>query len=200
MKTPLTFVIELLRNKLKKSIAHIARVQTGVFAKPLETGEVVYLQARHFDEHGSLIGQLYPDLSASEVSDKHLLNGGDVLFAAKGIKNFATVHESHNLPAVASTSFLVLRINQQVVLPEYLAWFLNLDETLTHLRAKAKGTSIPSITKADMMALEIPVIPMERQQLIVHLQHLGRREVQLRMAILQKRQQWINQQITHNLR
>jgi hypothetical protein len=184
---------------LKTSIGHIAQVQTGVFAKPAETGEVVYLQARHFDEHGSLLGELYPDLPSAEVSDKHLLKGGDVLFAAKGIKNFATVYESHNPPAVASTSFLVLRIQQQEILPEYLAWFLNLDDTMGKLRALAKGTAIPSITKADMMALEIPLIPMDRQQLIVRLQALGQREVQLRMAILQKRQQWINQQISNNL-
>jgi hypothetical protein len=184
---------------LKASVGHIARIQTGVFAKPAETGEIVYLQARHFDEHGSLLGELYPDLPSAEVSDKHLLKGGDVLFAAKGVKNFATVYESHNLPAVASTSFLVLRINQQEIIPEYLAWFLNLDDTMGKLRVLAKGTSIPSITKADMMALEIPLIPISRQQQIVHLQKLVHREVQLRMAILQKRQQWIHQQIFHNL-
>jgi hypothetical protein len=54
-----------------------------------------------------------------------MLKDGDVLFAAKGTKNFAAVFENHNEPSVASTSFFVIRPTDKKVLPQYLAWFLN---------------------------------------------------------------------------
>ena len=112
---------------MKKLIKDTAYIQTGLFAKPSGTGELVYLQSKHFDEYGQLHALLHPDLDADGISDKHLLRDGDVLFAAKGTKNFATVFENHHEPAVASTSFFVIRPTDKNLLPQYLAWILNAD-------------------------------------------------------------------------
>ena len=76
-----------MRVKLK----HISFIQTGVFAKPVKEGQIVYLQSKHFDENGILKTSLYPDLKAEDISEKHLLNNGDIIFAAKGTKNFAAL-------------------------------------------------------------------------------------------------------------
>ena len=152
---------------MKSKIQDIATLQTGLFAKPLAFGEVVYLQAKHFDEQGNLSETLHPDLSIEDISAKHLLRAGDVLFAAKGTKNFAAVYEEHNLPAVASTSFFVIRLFDSNVLPEYLAWFLNNLNTQASLKAQAMGTSIPSISKVVLEELEIPVPTIEMQKSVV---------------------------------
>ena len=97
----------LKKNILKTLIKNITTIQTGLFAKPSGSGDLVYLQSKHFDEFGQLQTVLHPDLKAESISEKHLLKEGDVLFAAKGNKNFATVFENHNEAAVASTSFFV---------------------------------------------------------------------------------------------
>lgn len=157
---------------MKSKIQDIATLQTGLFAKPLAIGEVVYLQAKHFDEQGNLSATLHPDLSKEDFSQKHLLRAGDVLFAAKGTKNFAAVYEAHNLPAVASTSFFVIRLFDSNVLPEYLAWFLNNQSTQVSLKAQAMGTSIPSISKVVLEELEIPVPTIEKQKSVVAISKL----------------------------
>ena len=90
---------------MKKILKDIATIQTGIFGKTESKGDIVYLQAKHFSETGQLHTILHPDLKADNITDKHLLRTGDVLFAAKGTKNFAAVFENHNEPAVASTSF-----------------------------------------------------------------------------------------------
>lgn len=157
---------------MKSKIQDIATLQTGLFAKPLAMGEVVYLQAKHFDDQGNLSATLHPDLSMEGFSQKHLLRAGDVLFAAKGTKNFAAVYEAHNLPAVASTSFFVIRLFDSKVLPEYLSWFLNNQNTQASLKAQAMGTSIPSISKVVLEELEIPVPTIEKQKSIVAISKL----------------------------
>jgi hypothetical protein len=141
---------------LKTALKHITNIQTGVFAKPINEGEIVYLQAKHFDETGQLISFLHPDLLAENISGKHLLQQGDVLFAAKGTKNFAVWYESlpaghtgKNLPAVASTSFFVIRLKENTidkVLPEYLAWYINQPVSQKFLKGNAMGTFIVSIS------------------------------------------------------
>ncbi len=191
----------LLKNKfLKKQLKHISTIQTGLFAKPSGSGNVVYLQSKHFDENGLLQTVLHPDLLAEGISEKHLLKDGDVLFAAKGTKNFAAVFENHNEPSVASTSFFVLRLIDKNVLPQYLAWFLNIHTTQTLLKGQAIGTSIPSISKQVLGNLEIAVPDMETQKAILQITKLRNKEKSLKQKIETLREKQIQQQIINAIK
>jgi restriction endonuclease S subunit len=178
----------------------IASIQTGLFAKPSGSGEVVYLQAKHFDENGRLLSTLSPDLEYREVSGKHLLRAGDVLFAAKGTKNFATVYENHNPPAVASTSFFVIRAFQNTVLPDFLSWYLNNAAIQAIIKAQAKGTAIPSISKNTLENLEIPIPSIPIQQSILQIAKLRNKEKALKEQIERLREKQIQQQITNAIK
>lgn len=185
---------------MKTLIKDITNLQTGLFAKPAGVGDLVYLQSKHFNEKGELYANLYPDLPAEGISEKHLLKNGDVLFAAKGAKNFAAVLENHNLPAVASTSFFVLRINNGEVLPHYLAWFLNHPATLAILKGQAIGTSIPSISKQVLEEIEIPVPALEIQDIIIRLNKLRNKEKELKQRIESLREKQIQQKILNAIK
>ncbi len=128
-----------------------------------------------------------------------MLNAGDVLFAAKGTKNFAAVYEGNNPPAVASTSFFVIRMTDQNVVPEFLAWFLNHPQTQSQLKGKAKGTAIPSITKSVLANLELVIPALDKQKRIVRLAQLLVQEIDLRERILFQRKQLIEHQIINTL-
>jgi len=185
---------------LKTLIKDITHIQTGLFAKPSGVGELVYLQSKHFDEHGQLHSVLHPDLIAKGISEKHLLKDGDVLFAAKGTKNFAAVFENHNEPSVASTSFFVIRPTDKKLLPQYLAWFLNNHNTQTLLKGQAIGTSIPSISKQVLENLEIAVPDIEIQKSILQITKLRNKEKSLKQEIEILREKQIQQQIINAIK
>jgi len=185
---------------LKKLIKEISSLQTGYFGKPSGKGNVVYLQSKHFNEYGQLQNILYPDLEADNISEKHLLKEGDVLFAAKGTKNFAAVFENHNEPAVASTSFFVIKLMDVRILPHYLTWFLNSYETQTLLKGQAIGTSIPSISKQVLENLEISVPNIETQEAILQITKLRNREKALKQQIEMLREKQIQQQIINAIK
>lgn len=184
---------------MKKQILHIANIQTGLYAKPEEKGDVVYLQAKHFDKNGELKSALYPDIKSEMVNVKHILKAGDILFAAKGTKNFAALFEKHNIPAVASTSFFVIRITERNVLPEYLVWVLNHPNTQIILKDKARGTSIPSIRKADLDEIEFIIPAIEKQRLIVQLSKLARKESSISHKIADLKNQLLEQELLKEL-
>ena len=185
---------------MKTFIKDITHIQTGLFAKPSGIGELVYLQSKHFDEFGQLHSVLHPDLLAEGISEKHLLKDGDVLFAAKGTKNFAAVFENHNEPSVASTSFFVIRSTDNKVLPQYLAWFLNNHNTQTLLKGQAIGTSIPSISKQVLENLEIAVPSIETQKAILKITKLRNKEKSLKQKIETLRDKQIQQQIINAIK
>jgi len=185
---------------LKTLIKDISNIQTGLFAKPAGIGEVVYLQSKHFDEYGQLHSVLHPDLVAEGISERHLLKDGDVLFAAKGTKNFAAVFENHNEPSVASTSFFVIRPTDKKLLPQYLAWVLNSHLTQTLLKGQAIGTSIPSISKQVLENLEIALPSIETQRVILQITKLRNKEKSLKQEIETLREKQIQQQIINAIK
>jgi restriction endonuclease S subunit len=185
---------------LKAKILHIATIQTGFYAKALTEGDLVYLQSKHFDDEGNLSTTLHTDLASSDVAEKHILRSGDILFAAKGSKNFATEYEVHNPPAVASTSFFVIRLSNRNVLPEYLTWFLNTTQVQSLLKSQAKGTSIPSISKQTLEDLEIPIPSIENQKSIVIISKLCNMEKSLILKIETLREKLIQQQIINAIK
>lgn len=180
---------------MKTLIKNITSIRTGIFARPGGKGDVAYLQSKHFDEYGQLLTAVYPDLVAAGIAEKHLLRHGDVLFAAKGTKNFAAVYDNHNKPAVASTSFFVARLRDKKVLPEYLAWFLNSHFTQTLLKGQAIGTSIPSISKVVLEELEITIPDIETQKAILQITKLRNKEKSLKQKIELLREKQVQQQI-----
>lgn len=185
---------------MKQILKNISSIRTGCFAKPSGEGVLVYLQSKHFDENGQLNAVLYPDLSADGVSSKHLLQEGDVLFAAKGSKNFAAVFENHNEPSVASTSFFVIRVHDGSVLPQFLSWTLNSQEVQGILKGQAMGTSMPSISKQVLENIEVSIPDLETQNAIVQITTLRYKELALKREIENLREKQLQKQITNALK
>ncbi len=183
---------------MKTSITNISSLQTGLFTKPVLNGDLVYLQSKHFDENGKLISNLHPDICYDVSISNHILHPGDILFAAKGTKNFAVAYEKKNPPAIASTTFFVIRINdkyKEFILPDYLVWWMNQRETLQYLKEQAIGTNIVSISKTVLMDLEIAIPSLERQKSILLIDNLRTREKKLNSEIEKLREVKIQSQI-----
>ena len=188
---------------MKTILKHISSIQTGIFAKPDAEGEIVYLQAKHFDEYGQLISILYPGLKQGNIAEKHLLKHGDVLFAAKGTKNFASWYEGKNQAAVASTSFFVIRVNenfQKKILPEFLAWIINHPISQNFLKGKAIGTSIVSISKSVLEELEISIPDLKTQKTILKISQLSNSEKKIKQQIETLKEKQIQQQIINAIK
>lgn len=161
---------------MKKRLGEISVIRSGVFLRPHAAGEILYLQTKDFDQDGNLLQEVYPGLKWSDISERHLLKSGDLVFAAKGWKNFAAVYDNSRFPAVASTSFLVISLSVDYFVPKFLAWWVNSPGVQEFLKGKAKGTSIPSITKAQLQELEVLIFPKDVQEALVRLSELRKKE------------------------
>jgi restriction endonuclease S subunit len=179
---------------LKTQLKFIVSIQTGLFTKPTYSGDVVYLQAKHFDSSGTLKDDLIPELSLSKNMEKHILNDGDVIFAAKGSKNFAAHYETKNGHCVASSTFFVIRLKDEfkkAIKPEYLVWFFNHPKAQEYLKSKARGSSMPSISKLDLMELEILIPPIDKQTAVLKVDSLQKKEASIMKQIKQLKEKYI---------
>ena len=177
---------------------NIATIQTGVFAKTTPNPNALYLQQSDFDNRGELRNTAQPTITID--NQKHLLTAGDLLLASKGNNNMCVIVPGIEQKCVASPSFLVIRLHDKsAILPEFVAWYLNLPTVQNTLAAQARGTSIMSISKATLGDLEIPVPPIERQKKYIELSKLQKREQQLYAAIAERRKQILDYKMIKNI-
>jgi len=169
---------------VKIPIFKLASLQTGVYAPSSSNGQLYYIQARHFDQNRNFITTIKPDLPFDKKLEKHILQSGDILVAAKGYDRFAFPYRGTPHPAVASSMFIVLRnIDMEQILPEYLAWFINHPKTQSILSGSSKGTALPSVTKDGVGNLEILVPTVEKQKSVLKVYELFQKERELRLKL-----------------
>lgn len=187
---------------MHRKLAKLAQISTGFYERTNIQGTIYYLQRRDFDEDGQLIIKgLKPSILANKNTQKHILKKNDVLVAAKGTSFFAFVYKAEVQPAVASSTFLVLRgVDQQKVLSDYLAWFINYPKTQDYLGRMSKGTALAAIDKSTLGSLSIPLLSLEKQRLMMHLQSLQQKEQAIYTELSELSALIINQQLNKLLK
>lgn len=169
-----------------------------MFAKTSPNPDVLYLQQSDFDGNGELRKTAQPTIAVD--NPKHLLAAGDLLLASKGNNNICVIIPEIEQKCVASPSFLVIRLHDKsAILPEFVAWYLNLPTTQNTLATQARGTSIMSISKATLGELEIPIPLIEKQKKYVELSKLQKREQQLYAAIAERRRRILEYKMIKNI-
>jgi restriction endonuclease S subunit len=179
-------------------LKNIASIQSGLYQKPDPLGVVLYLQARHFDELGEFDQLAQPECVSGSSIEKHILKNNDILFAAKGAKNFAAVYRQEAGEAVASSSLFVIRIHKtmlSVVLPEFLQWYLNSIDGQNFIKFHVKGTAIQSIPISVLGDMEFTIPRIEQQEKIIKVQALRLREKYLLTEIERLKDQFIQRQL-----
>ncbi|MCD8518932.1 MAG: restriction endonuclease subunit S [Flavobacterium sp.] len=164
-----------------------------MFEKVGVNPNVFLVQSTDFDENRNWIEMVNPVLDMSSKLEKHLLYKDDVLFVAKGREFFAVVYDGKYTPAVASTTFLVMRVTDNNVKPEFIAWFLNHPKTQNVLAGFSKGTAINSVNIKAMSDLEIFIPSYAKQMLVLDVSRLQKEEVRLQNEIMKLKQQYNNE-------
>ncbi|EHY9857856.1 restriction endonuclease subunit S [Vibrio parahaemolyticus] len=121
------------------------------------------------------------------------LQAGDVIFAARGIRNLASwVSEGDlsvlDLPVICSPHYFQIRLNSTItLLPEFLAWQLNQSVAQRHFQQSAEGTMQVSIRRSVLEETPITIPPLETQRKVVSLSQRAHREEQIYQELIQLR-------------
>lgn len=178
---------------MSKKLKDIVAIKSGVFAKSDTNPDVYYIQATDFNSELEWKDNLNPVLTSSPKLKNHFLRKGDLLFVAKGKDFFAVVYDGKYQPAVASSTFLVMQMKTDKVLPAFLAWYLNHPKTQSLLSGFAKGTAIKSVNISIVGNIDIIIPNYGKQITILELFNLQKREKFLQDNISKLRQDYFNE-------
>lgn len=127
---------------------------------------------------------LYKIESDKIIKKYFFISKNDILFSAKGANNNAVYIENNLTSTIASAHFYILRIkDKSLLLPEYLAWYINQKPAQSYIQKYSRGTVINYINRHNFENLEVAFPNIATQKKIVELYKLSLHENKLVLQI-----------------
>lgn len=121
----------------------------------------------------------------------YLVHEGDLLFLTRSRYGAAVIEHLPGPTLVAGSGFIV-RVDRGRVHPQYLSWYFALPRTQRELRQHENAGSMPFLRKAELLAIQVPLPPLETQRAIAAVAELRHRERDLQNRIEMLRQQTVD--------
>jgi len=179
----------VLLNKLVK-IQMGYQAKTRIHANP--QGSHFLIQSKDFNPSHRLQTRHLVPFNPERRPDLYSVQKGDLLFQARGIEHFAYYVNMDLKNTLASSSFYILRIDDNNLLPQFLVWWLNQPPSQTYFRSRASGTGISYVSKSILSRLEVRIPPRSVQEKIVKIDTLARQEKDLFDKLSERRRLLIN--------
>ena len=171
----------------------IAKIQSGYISRgridPREDGTCLLMQAKdvsadHLSYRTDALVRFMPTLSGKDW----FLKPGDILFMARGARNFSILIDKLPDSVLAAACFFVVRISNFEIIPEYLGWYLNQLPVGEYLkRFSGRGVHMPVVKRAVLESIDIPLPPIKTQKQVSEINKLLQKEQDLYKKLAEKR-------------
>lgn len=178
---------------MKIELKKIAAVHLGYsFRSRLEAkgnGTVAVIQMKDLTVDNFVDCSGLTQVDMDQPRAHHAARPGDLIFRARGATATSAILTDDPGLAVVAAPLLRIRVKEQLVLPEYLNWFISQPPAQSYLASRAMGSAPKMITKEALEGLEVFIPPLERQRAIAELAALSEEEQDLLRRLALKRRQ-----------
>lgn len=192
-------------NIMKKvKLNEIADINSGYqFRKRppgFSSGDIRYIQMRDIDDSNKIHmdSVIFIDLDEASFQSKQLIEN-DILFKNRGSINNAALYNTEEA-AIASHQFQIIRLNSNIILSQYLHWYLNHAIAQSYFKSNTTGTTTPIIQKKVLEELEVIIPSLEDQEKIINLNSLLEKHTDLMKNQIEKYTILINTTLNNYLK
>lgn len=91
---------------------------------------------------------------------------------------------------VISSNFVVIRIESEKLLPEYLFWLLNTQSVKRDIYENATSNMLGAVNAKFLVEIEIALLPIEEQHKLAQLYLTSRREIRLLRELAEEKERY----------
>ena len=179
--------------KINMKLKNIATIQSGYINRgkiePIDTGSCLLMQAKDVDAdklsyRTDALVRFDPRLSGKDW----FLEPGDILFMARGIRNYSLLIDKVPDSVLAAACFFIVRVSKAEALPEYLWWYLNQSPVEKYLkRLSGRAVHMPVVKRTVLESIDVPLPTIEVQMRVADLTSLMNKERDLYEKLAEKR-------------
>lgn len=175
-------------------LEEIAKIRTGLILSRKKSTNKVGHQYRvftlaSFEKDGTIQDdQIEKFESISEIERSLITTEGDILIRLSSPYT-ATYIEKQYQNILIPSLMAVIRVKSEKFLPEYVKVYLNSDKAKDEIRKEANGTVITTVSTKSLKELNIPEIPMQKQQDLINITKKYIEEKKLMNKLLQLKEE-----------
>jgi len=168
-------------NKKIKEVCHVKQGYAFRSGIPHDsTGTIPLIQPKDISDEGELLTKQIIRTEMPSIKSTQWLKNNDVLLVNRGRFVSTMYHDDVATNCIASGSILILTPhNNQDLLPEYLALYFNSKMGAQHLLKLTEHSTIPYISRSNLLEMRIPVPPLAKQQTLIKLERTKQRYARL---------------------
>jgi restriction endonuclease S subunit len=153
-------------------------------------GNAHVVQIRDIDNDGFILWDQLIQTMITGRKSPDWLQAGDVIFAARGQRNFAACIDKVDTPTVCAAHYFLVHIREpSAILPAFLAWQLNQEKAQRYFAQSAEGSAQVSIRRSVLENTPLLIPTIKEQHAIVTLDNKVKQEKQVLTALINNRAQ-----------
>lgn len=176
-------------------LGDIAQVKTGLVlsrkkAEIKTNAKATYklITLNNISEDGFIINDTFEEfLSDEELEFHYFTQKGDVLLRLSQPFTAIYIDENHTDLLIPSY-FAVIKVNEEKILPQFLAWYLNTDSVKNELQRSQSGSRIVSTNQQAIKHIPITETPIDKQKVLIKIYQLFQKEIFLYKKILEEKE------------
>lgn len=178
-------------------LGNIATVRSGLVLSRKQSDEpsaIRYplLNLRSINQGGYIDTELLDVFGAAEhLSSEYLSQVGDIIIRLS-IPHTAILIDEPTAGMVISSNFIIIRTDRKELLPEYLFWLINTQKVKRAIYENTSSNMLGAIKAKFYSELEIPRLPIAKQQQIADMNALALREARLLRQLAAEKERYYN--------
>ena len=170
-----------------KKLKHIAKITTGfTFRSRIEVsieGNVKVIQMKDLGKDnivhpkGCIVIEQFNQ--KHDLKCHHFVLKGDIIFRSRGQTNTAALLNEHSANTIVAAPLYIVRPEKDLVVPEYLLWWINQRTSQAYLSSRSMGTMLKMVSKQSLEELEIHLPSLKQQRIIADIFKLSMQEQQI---------------------
>ena len=183
-------------------LGSVAQVRSGlVLARKQARGRTEYryplLNLKCIHPNGYIDTALCEMFDSVEyLNPEYLTHNGDVVIRLT-VPYTAVLITDELEGYVIPSSFVVVRTDRSIVLPEYMLWLLNSQQVKQRIYESAVSNMLGAVKPRYFAEYELEELPITRQRMIAELNRLAKQEVQLLEKLAAEKAKYYNNVIAH---
>lgn len=180
-------------------ISDVALIRTGIVSARKKSDkshtnsfEYRLLNLKCVSVNGTLTqAQTEPFWSDEKLNSDFLTQKGDILVRLSAPYTAILIQRDEDCGLLVPSHFAIIRANTEVILPEYLLWYLKRESTYQQILQNASGSSsFGTISSGFLGTLSIRNISLPKQKKIGQLLLLSERENELLLRLAEEKKKY----------
>ncbi len=148
-----------------KDVAEVFRGKS-ILKKDTSLGNVSILNISNIEDGKINYDEMDTIAEEDRKVKRYELSDGDVLLSCRGTAIKSAVFAAQDKTIIASANLIIIRPGEKVK-GEYIKIFFESPIGMAIIKSFQRGTTVMNINHADIMEMEIPLVPLSKQQKMI---------------------------------